>query len=77
MNARRQFQKMCICNMLSVILMQKRFLERFTKTYFKKTNQKECRTEKVIKKKGEELYIKQNGYDNSFNSQIDKKTQYK
>ena len=39
----------------------------------KKTNQKEFRTEKVLKKKGDKLYVKWKGYDNSFNSWIDKK----
>ena len=29
--------------------------------------------EKVIKKKGHKLYVKWKGYDNSFNSWIDKK----
>ena len=38
----------------------------------KKTNQKEFRIEKVIKKKGDKLYIKWKGYDNSLNSWIDK-----
>ena len=38
-----------------------------------KTNQKEFRIEKVIKKKGNKLYVKWKGYDNSFNSCIDKK----
>ena len=38
-----------------------------------KTNQKEFRTEKVLKKKGDKLYVKWKGYDNSFNSWIDKK----
>ena len=38
-----------------------------------KTNQKECRVEKIIKRKGNKLYIKWKGYDNSFNSWIDKK----
>ena len=37
-----------------------------------KTNQKEFRIEKVIKKKGDKLYVKWKGYDNSFNSQIDR-----
>ena len=39
----------------------------------KKTNQKEFRMEKVIKKKENKLYVKWKGYDNSFNSCIDKK----
>ena len=38
-----------------------------------KTNRKEFRIEKVIKKKGDTLYVKWKGYNNSFNSWIDKK----
>ena len=38
-----------------------------------KTNQKEFRIEKVLKKKDDKLYVKWKGYDNSFNSWIDKK----
>ena len=37
-----------------------------------KTNQKEFRTEKVIKRKGDKLCVKWKGYNNSFNSWIDK-----
>ena len=37
------------------------------------TSQKEFRIEKVLKKKGDKLYVKWKGYDNSFNSWIDKK----
>ena len=37
-------------------------------------DQQEFRIEKVIKKKGDKLYVKWKGYDNSFNSWIDKKT---
>ena len=40
---------------------------------FQKTNQKEFRGEKVIKQKIDKLYVKWNGYDNLFNSWIDKK----
>ena len=36
-------------------------------------NQKEFRIEKVIKRKGDKLYVKWKGYDNSFNSKIDEK----
>ena len=32
-----------------------------------KTKQKEFRIEKVIKRKGDKLYVKWKGYDNSFN----------
>ena len=38
-----------------------------------RTNKKEFRIEKVIKKKGKKLYGNWKGYDNSFNSWIDKK----
>ena len=37
------------------------------------TNQQKFRIEKVIKRKGDKLYVKWKGYDNSFNSWIDKK----
>ena len=38
-----------------------------------KTNQDKFREEQVIKKKGDKLYVEWKGYDNSFNSWIDKK----
>ena len=51
--------------------------EQITGTFYEKerqkTNQQEFRIEKVIKKKGNKLYVKWKGYDNSFNSWIDKK----
>ena len=46
---------------------------RFYKKKLKKTNQEEFRIEKVIKRKGDKLYVKSKGYDNSFNSWINKK----
>ena len=45
----------------------------FYEKELQKTNQKEFRIEKVIKRKGDKLYVKWKGYDNSFNSRIDKK----
>ena len=42
-------------------------------TLLQKANQEEFRTEKVIKRKGDKLYVKLNGSDNSFNSWINKK----
>ena len=45
----------------------------FYEKELKKTNQKECRIEKVIKRKGDKLYVRWKGYDNSFSSWIDKK----
>ena len=38
-----------------------------------KTNQKEFKIEKLIKRKGDKLYYKWKGYNNSFNSWVDKK----
>ena len=38
-----------------------------------KTSQEEFRIEKVIKRKDDKMYVKWKGYDNSFNSWIDKK----
>ena len=43
----------------------------FYKKELQKTNQQEFRIEKVIKRKGDKLYVKWKGYDNSFNSWID------
>ena len=45
----------------------------FYEKKLQKTNQKEFRIEKVIKRKGDKLYVKWKGCDNSFNSWIDKK----
>ena len=44
----------------------------FYEKELQKTNQ-ELRIEKVIKRKGDKLYVKRKGYDSSFNSCIDKK----
>ena len=45
----------------------------FYENELQKINQKDFRVEKVIKRKGDKLYVKWKGYDNSFNSWIDKK----
>ena len=45
----------------------------FYEKELQKTNQKEFRIEKVLKGKVDKLYGKWKGYDNSFNSWIDKK----
>ena len=45
----------------------------FYEKELQKTSQEEFRIEKVIKRKGDILYVKCKGYDNSFNSWIDKK----
>ena len=46
---------------------------RFYENELQKTDQKEFRIERVLKKKGDKLYVKWKGYVNSFNSWIDKK----
>ena len=45
----------------------------FYEKELRKTNQEEFRVEKVIKRKGDKLYIKWKGYNNYFISWIDKK----
>ena len=50
--------------------------EEIVGTFYEKelqsTNQQKFRIEKVIKKKGDKLYVKWKGYNNSFNSSINK-----
>ena len=58
--------------MLVVILIVKKLLERFTRKNRKKS-QRELRVEKVIKRKGDKLYVKWKGYNNFFNCWIDKR----
>ena len=53
--------------------MVKKLVELFMKKNCKKSNQKEFRIEKVIKEKGNELYIRWKVFDNSFNSCTDKR----
>ena len=43
------------------------------KKELQKTNQKEFRIEKILKKKDDKLYVKWKDYDNSFNSWINEK----
>ena len=45
----------------------------FYEKELQKPNQKEFRIEKVIKKKGNKLYVKWKGYNNFFNSCIHRK----
>ena len=53
--------------------MVKKLLEVFIKKELQNTTQKEFRIEKVLKRKGDKLSAKWKGYDNSFNSWINKK----
>ena len=48
-------------------------IETFYEKELQKTNQKEFRIEKVLKRKGDKLYVKWKRYDNSFDSWINKK----
>ena len=45
----------------------------FYEKELQKTSQEKFRIEKVLKRKGDKFYVKWKGYDNSFNSRIDKK----
>ena len=45
----------------------------FYENEWQRTNQQEFRIEKVIKRKGDKLYVKWKGYDNSFHSWVDEK----
>ena len=57
--------------MLLVFLTVKKLLELLEKR-IPKLNQQKFRIEKVVKRKGETLYMKWKGYDNCFDSWIDK-----
>ena len=54
-------------------LNNKEVMRSFYEKELQKTNQKEFRIEKVIKRKGNKLYVKWKGCNNYFNSWIDKK----
>ena len=47
--------------------------ESFYEKELQKTSQKEFRIGKVLKRKGDKLYVKCKGYDNRFHSWINKK----
>ena len=52
---------------------QQKIIGNFYEKELQKVSQKEFRIEKLIKRKGDKLYVKWKGYDNSFDSRIDKK----
>ena len=51
--------------------------EKITRSFYEKelqkTSQENFRIETVLKRKGDKLYVKWKGYDNRFNSSMDKK----
>ena len=51
----------------------KEIIGTFYENELQDTKQNEFRMENVIKRKGDKLYVKWKGYDNSFNNWIDKK----
>ena len=69
----RKLKILCHGHILLMILMVKKLLVHFMKMYYKTLSKKEFRIEKLLKKKGDKLYVKWKSYDNSFNSWIDKK----
>ena len=54
-------------------LNDEKIIETFYEKELQRIDQQEFRIEKVIEKKGNKLYVKWKGYDNSFSSWIDKK----
>ena len=71
-----QFKKLksvCWGHVFLVILKVKKLLARFTKKKLQKTNQKDFRVEKVIKRRSDKLYVKWKGSDSSLNRLVDEK----
>ena len=54
-------------------LNSKEIVGTFYEKELQKANQKEFRIQKKIKRKGDKLYVKWKGYNNSFKNWIDKK----
>ena len=61
------------CEEITGSFYEKEITGSFYEKEVQKTNQKEFRIEKVLKRNGDKLYVKWKGYDNSFNSWINKK----
>ena len=57
---------------LLVISEEQKNVGTFYEKELQKTNQKKFRIHEVIKGKGDKIYVKWKGYDNSLNSWIDK-----
>ena len=54
-------------------MMKKKNAGSFYEKELQKTSQEKVRIEKVLKRKGDKQYVKWKGYDNSFNSWMDKR----
>ena len=54
-------------------LNSEKIIGRFYEKELQKTNQKEFRIEKILKRKGDKLHVKWKRYHNSFNSWINEK----
>ena len=56
-----------------MILTEKKLLVLFYEKELQGANQQKFRLDKIINRKGDKLYVKMKGYNNSFNSWINKK----
>ena len=65
--------KILCCGHVISDLNREEIVGTFYKNKLQKTYQKEFRIEKVIKRKDDKLFVKWKGYNNLFNSWIDKK----
>ena len=67
-----RLKKYLLLKKLKILFRGEEITGTFYEKELQKTSQEEFRTEKVIKRKGDKIYVKWKGYDNSFNSWIDK-----
>ena len=59
--------------LLVILIVSEESVVTFYEKEMQKTNQREFRVEKVIKRKGDKLHVKWKDYNSSFKSWIDKK----
>ena len=69
----KEIKNIVPCTYVISNLNDEKIIGKFHEKELQKIDQQEFRIEKVIKKKGDKLYVKWKGYDNSFNGWIDKK----
>ena len=65
--------KILFCDYVISDMNDEEIIGTFYEKEFQETNQEEFRIKKVIKRKGNKLYVKWKGYDSSFNGWIDNK----